>query len=108
MLGGISYNPSEISFKESSNPLNNFIEKPLYPLNNFNEKTMYIPKVDIKNIKSNINNNYTDADSLVEYFHGMLLNYISLEKENNIILDNETIQLEKVIKNYNKDKTNND
>ncbi len=31
----------------------------------------------------------------------------SLEKENNIILDNETIQLEKVIKNYNKDKTNN-
>lgn len=106
MHGGISYNPSKISFKEASNPLNNFIEKPLYPLNDFNERTMNMPKVNIKNIKSNVNNdNYTDADSLVEYFHGMILNYISLEKENNIVLDNETIQLEKVIKNYNKDKT---
>ena len=50
MLGGISYNSSKISFKESSNPLNNFIEKPLYPLNNFKEKTINKPEVNIKNI----------------------------------------------------------
>ena len=84
------------------------LEESIYPLNDFEEKTMNILEINTKNIKLNINkDNYTDADSLVEYFHGMLLNYISLEKENNIVLDNETIQLEKVIKNYNKNKTNN-
>ena len=104
MFGGISYNPSKISFKEASNPLNNFIEKPLYPLNNFNERTMNIPKVNIKNIKSNVNNNnYTDADSLVEYFHGMLMNYISLEKSKGK-LSEDGIQLEKLIIDYNKEK----
>ena len=64
MYGGISYNSSKISFKETSNPLNNFIEKPLYPLNDFKEKTINKPEVNIKNIKSN-KNTYTDADSLV-------------------------------------------
>ena len=97
MLGGKLEEQFATSFEES-----------IYPLNDFEEKTKNIPEINIKNIKSNVNkDNYTDADSLVEYFHGMLLNYISLEKENNIVLDNETIQLEKVIKNYNKDKTNN-
>ncbi len=102
MLGGISYNPSKISFKETSNPLNNFIEKPIYPLNDFKEKTINKPEVNIKKIKSN-KNTYTDADSLVEYFHGMLLNYINLKKSNNEVLDNETIQLKKVILDYNKE-----
>ena len=92
MLGGKLEEQFATSFEES-----------IYPLNDFEEKTMNISKINTKNIKSNANkDNYTDADSLVEYFHGMLLNYISLEKENNIVLDNETIQLEKVIKNYNK------
>ena len=105
MLGGKLEEQFATSFEESIYPLNDFEEKTM----NIPEiNTMNMPKINIKNIKLNTNNdNYTDADSLVEYFHGMLLNYISLEKENNIILDNETIQLEKVINNYNKDKTNN-
>ncbi len=96
MLGGVNV-------KKSLYPLNNFNDKPLYHLNNFNEKTMNIPYIDIKNMKLINNNNYTDADSLVEYFHGMLLNYISLEKSKGKLSD-DFIRLEKVIKDYNKEK----
>ena len=78
-----------------------------YPLNDFKEKTINIPKINIKDIKSNISNdNYTDADSLVEYFHGMLLNYISLEK-NKGKLNDQSIKLMNIINDFNKQKLSN-
>lgn len=96
-------NPKEIS----QYPLNDFNEKPLHLLNNFKEETINIPKINIKDIKSNINNNnYTDADSLVEYFHGMLLNYISLEK-NKGKLNDQSIKLMNIINDVNKQKLSN-
>ncbi len=110
MLGGkkTSNNSFRIRPKETSNYLlNNFNEKPLYPLNDFKEKTINIPEVNTKNIKSNLNNdNYTDADSLVEYFHGMLLNYIGLEK-NNGELNDQSIKLINIINDFNKQKLSN-
>lgn len=106
MLGGTWNKSLEASPKEPSYyPLNdNFNDKPLYTLNDYNEKTINIPKVNTKNIKSNINNNtYTDADSLVEYFHGMLLSHINVEKNEGELSDH-SIKLLNVINDYNKQK----
>ena len=55
----------------------------------------------------NVNNkSYTDAESLVEYFHGMLLSYISVEK-NKGELSEQSIKLINIINDYNKQKLSN-
>ena len=80
----------------------------IYPLDNsFIEKPISKSEVNTKNINTYTNQNFTDANSLVEYFHGMLLNYINLEKENNKKLNDETIQLKNMIINHKKGKNNN-
>ena len=56
-------------------------------------------------LTKNINNkSYTDADSLVEFFHGMMLNHISLRKDE---FSKDKSKLENIITKYNKNKKKN-
>ena len=106
MLGKGQENLFRKKDKESLYPLDNsFIKK---PISKSEVKSISKSEINIKNINSKVNqNSYTDADSLVEYFHGMILNYINLEEENNEKINDETIQLKNMIINYKKRKNNN-
>ncbi len=80
--------------------------------NNYREldfKENYLMKqkeiIENQSLIKNINyKTYSNVDSLVELFHGMLLNYIDLERNNEVVLSDETLELEKIILNYKKPK----
>ena len=76
---------------------------------NFQDNYLIKQKEIIENqpLTKNINNkSYTDADSLVEYFHGMLLNYINIKKSKGKLSD-QSIKLINIINDYNKQKLSN-
>ena len=74
-----------------------------------NKNNLIKQKEDYSSIVKNVNKNqkmHINKNYLVEYFYGMILNYINLEKRNKEILDEEIIYLENEIKNYYKQKIN--
>ena len=95
---------------------NNYFEKQFNLFDEYQIKNTIVPKTldNNKLIKNTIvpktldnnklikNKNNSDSKCLIEYFHGIILNYISLNEEQGIKLD----KLKNIILNYNNHKNN--